>query len=139
MKKSTCLVPLLVFLFICLSCNSDQDADLCQFNSEISTRQECYDPVSGLPLTVTGFSRAEGWEWRVYAVEDTTSTNLINLRIRQGAPGTLYVPDSLLRIFPMIHVQAITNCSNSVHESGYFTFIRRQTNNCTTWVRKEML
>jgi hypothetical protein len=138
MKKSACFSPLLILLFACLSCNNDQDVDLCQFDSQISSKQECYNPIMGLPLTVTGFSRAEGWEWKVYAVEDTTSTSTMNLRIRQGASETLYVPDSLLRIFPMIHVQASTNCSNSVHESRYFTFIRRQTNKCTTWVRKEM-
>jgi hypothetical protein len=137
--KNVILVSLsLLILWVSLSCTRSQEVDPCQSAIEISAGQGCLDSALGLPLTVSGYSQAEGWEWRVYVTEDTTSANLLNLQIRKGSSNKLYVPDSILNRYPMIIVQAATNCGNSSVESMYYSFVRRGSDNCTTWARKNL-
>jgi hypothetical protein len=138
MKQLTSLSPFLIPLFAIVSCNRTNEINPCLSPVEVTAKQECYNPLLGLPLTVSGNRQAEGWEWRVYVVEDTTSGNLTNLQIRKPSSDKLTVPDSILSRYPMIHVQVGTNCGDSVKESMYFSFVRRESNNCTTWVRKSI-
>jgi hypothetical protein len=137
MKKVTVSLLPLIILCVSLSCSRKQ-ADPCQSDIEITTKQGCHDSVLGLPLTVTGYSQAEGWLWMVYAAEDTTSANLINLKIHMPSSDRLYVHDSILNRYPMIIVQAKTNCGDSVKESMYYSFVKRESANCTIWARRSL-
>jgi hypothetical protein len=136
MKNVAVLFILFLILCVSLSCSRTQEADPCQSVVEITAMQGCYNSSLGLPLMVSGYSQTEGWEWRVYAVEDTTSSNLINLQIRRPSSGKLTVPDSILSRYPMIHVQVAAYCGNASKESMYYSFVRRGSDNCTTWARK---
>lgn len=138
MKNVAVLFLLLIVLCVSLSCSRTQEVKPCQSDIEITAKQGCYDSVLGLPLAVSGYSQTQGWEWRVYVTEDTTSANLTNLQIRKGSSDKLYVPNSILSSYPMIIVQVATYCGNSLKESMYYSFVRRGSDNCITWERKDM-
>jgi hypothetical protein len=127
----------LIILLLGISCARTNEIDPCQSPTEITSEERCYNPMLGLALYVEGY-RAEGWEWRVFVVDDTTSTNLNDMRIRMPSSDRLILHDSLLRQFPMIHVQAGTYCGDSWIDTEYYSFIKRESGNCTVWARKAM-
>lgn len=131
-----CLVSMLGLI---LSCTPNEDIPACKAIDHLSVQQSCYDPTKGLTLTASSYSKGnESLVWSVYVSKDTTINDINFLKLRTAGLESIIVPDSILRDNPVIHVQVDTNCKGIEMHSIYFSFLRRQVNNCTTWVERSI-
>jgi hypothetical protein len=126
-------------LGISFSCTPDEEITACKAVDQLWIQQSCYDPTKGLTLTASGFGKgSDGLVWSVYVSKDTTINDVNFLKLRTAGLESIIVPDSILSDNPIIHVQVDTNCKGVEMHSIYFSFLRRQINNCTTWVEQRI-
>ncbi len=139
MKNLTLSIFLLIPLLIVFSFTRDHNTTPCQYAEKISAEQICYDPARGLTLTASGNDNNKwGLEWEVYVSKDTTIHALDDVSINKMGSEIFTAPDSILSDNPKVIVKVITNCQGQLLHSIYFSFVRRQVNNCTTWVEQRI-
>ena len=137
MRKIICFTAFfgLIAFFSC-----EETSQPCTYARRIAVESGCYNPTRGLRLVALGVDPDHtDLTWEIHVLSDLANGwTPDDIEINESAGETFTIPDSVL--VSNIHVLAkvITDCDGTYLHSGYFSFIRINSANCTIWMESEI-